>query len=177
MTGGLPEGGTVIDVGCGTGTFAIALAESRRDAKVVGVDGDKAILAAAQDKPGADKALWRDGLAGELPLADASADAIVMSLLLHHLDPLAKTTTLVDALRILRPGGRLHIADWGHPHDVLMRGAFLMLQALDGFSNTRDHAAGRLPGLVRAAGFAEVSTYARLRTAWGSLHLMDARKR
>jgi ubiquinone/menaquinone biosynthesis C-methylase UbiE len=98
-----------------------------------------------------------------------------MSLLLHHLDPGAKRAALDDARRVLKPGGRLHIADWGSPHDPLMRSSFLLLQLLDGFENTRDHVAGRVPGLVREAGFEDVTTYARLRTAWGSLDLLAAR--
>lgn len=43
----LPDGGTVVDAGRGTGTFAIALASRRADAKVVGVDGDLEILGLA----------------------------------------------------------------------------------------------------------------------------------
>jgi ubiquinone/menaquinone biosynthesis C-methylase UbiE len=83
----LPSGGTAIDVSCGTGTFAIALAAVRPDAQVIGVDGDARVLALAQRKPGAAAVMRRRGLAGELPADDASADALVMSLLLHHLDP------------------------------------------------------------------------------------------
>jgi hypothetical protein len=55
-----------------------------------------------------------------------------------------------------------------------MRAAFLVLQAIDGFSNTRAHAAGRLPSIIGAGGFTGVTTYARLRTAWGSLELLEA---
>jgi SAM-dependent methyltransferase len=117
---------------------------------------------------------WRNGLAGELDLANAAADAVVMSLLLHHLEPQAKRAALEDARRILRPDGTLHVADWGRPHDPFMRAAFGVLQAIDGISNTRDHAAGRLPAIIGDAGFADVSTYARLRTAWGSLELLAA---
>lgn len=170
----LPRGGTVVDVGCGTGTFAIALAARRPDASAVGVDGDPDILAIARSKPGAEGVDWREGLAGELDLADGSADAVVMSLLLHHLEPGAKRAALADARRVLRASGTLHVADWGRPHDPLMRAAFGVLQAIDGFPNTRDHAAGRLPAFVADAGFANVTTYARLRTVWGSLELLSA---
>ncbi len=41
----LPSGGTMVDVGCGTGTFAISVASQRPDAQVIGVDGDPRILA------------------------------------------------------------------------------------------------------------------------------------
>lgn len=141
----------VVDVGCGTGTFAIALAHSAPD--VIAVDGDDDVLALAQTKDGAEHVTWVPGLAGELPLDDASADVVTMSLLLHHLAPDAKSQALRDVRRVLRPGGALHIADWGRPQDPLMRATFFGLQLLDGFSTTRDHAAGRLPEIVAAAGF------------------------
>ena len=176
LTRRLPQAGTVIDVGCGTGTFAIDVAGARRDAEVIGVDGDIEMLAAAQQKPRAERVSWRAGLAGELPIAGGSVDAVVMSLLLHHLDPAGKTAALADASRVLRPGGRLYVADWGRPHDPLMRGAFLTLQLLDGFPNTRDHVAGRLPDFITTAGFDELETRARLRTAWGSLDILTARR-
>jgi ubiquinone/menaquinone biosynthesis C-methylase UbiE len=175
VLGALPQGGTVVDVGCGTGTFAISLAGERPDATIIGVDGDPQILAAARAKAGAERVSWREGLAGELELENGSADAVVMSLLLHHLAPPVKRAALDDARRVLKPGGWLHVADWGRPHDPLMRSSFLLLQVLDGFENTRDHVAGRVPGLVRRAGFEDVTTYARLRTAWGSLDLLVAR--
>ncbi|MGE0066771.1 MAG: class I SAM-dependent methyltransferase [Solirubrobacterales bacterium] len=173
----LPAEATVVDVGCGTGTFAIALAGARPDLCVIGIDGDTDILALAERKPGARAVTWRHGLAGRLPAEDTSAHTIVMSLLLHHLDPDGKRQALAETVRVLRPGGHLQIADWGRPHDLLMRGAFLLLQTLDGFENTRDHAAGRLPGLVQDAGLKDVTTYARLRTAWGSLDLIGATRR
>jgi SAM-dependent methyltransferase len=170
----LPADGTVVDVGCGTGTFAIALAGARPDATVIGVDGDAEILELARAKPGAERVDWREGLAGELDLGPASADALVMSLLLHHLEPDAKRAALADARRILRAGGRLHIADWGRPQDPVMRAAFGVLALIDGVPNTRDHANGRLPAFIADAGFDDVTTYARLRTAWGTLELLDA---
>jgi len=81
---------------------------------------------------------------------------------------------MTEAGRVLRPAGRLYIADWGRPATPLLRAAFFVLQVLDGFEGTRDHAAGRLPELVRAAGFTEAHRYARFRTAWGSLDLLEA---
>ncbi len=170
----LPQGGSVLDVGCGTGTFAIVLAASRPDAQVTGIDGDAEILARARAKAGADGVEWREGLAGELPLADDSVDVVTMSLVLHHLLPAQKREALAEIRRVLRPGGSFHIADWGPPQDPLMSAVFYVSQAIDGFARTAEHRAGRIPALLGEADFGEVERYERLRTAGGSLDLFAA---
>jgi ubiquinone/menaquinone biosynthesis C-methylase UbiE len=175
VSASLPRGGTVVDIGCGTGTFAIALAGQRPDAHVIGVDGDPEILAIAQAKPGAGAVEWHRGLAGQLPLADDSADVATMSLVLHHLLPDQKREAMTEAKRVLKPGGSFQIADWGAPHDPAMSAIFLVGQAIDGFDRTADHRAGRLPEFLRDAGFGAVERYDRLRTWFGSLDLLTAK--
>jgi ubiquinone/menaquinone biosynthesis C-methylase UbiE len=170
----VPRGGRIVDVGAGTGTLAIAIAARRPDVQVIAVDGDPDVLRLARRKPGAERVNWRRGLAGELAFEAASADAVVMSLLLHHLAPDAKHRALTDAHRALRPDGRLHVADWGSPHDPVMRAAFAVVQLIDGREGTRDHAAGRLPVYLAQAGFPRVERYGRLRTGFGSLELIEA---
>lgn len=166
-------GGAVVDVGAGTGTLAVALA--RAGLSVTGVDADPATLALARAKPGAGRVAWREGRAEALPLPDGHADVVVTSLLLHHLRPAAKAAALAEMRRVLHPGGVLHVVDWGRPRDPLVRAAFGVLQLIDGVENTRDHATGRLPALVAAAGFADVTLQRRLRTVWGSLEWLTAR--
>jgi ubiquinone/menaquinone biosynthesis C-methylase UbiE len=170
----LPQDGTLVDVGAGTGTFAIAFAAARPDATVLAFDGDPEVLDRARRKPGAEAVEWREGLAGELPLEPDRADAVVMSLLLHHLDLGAKQAALGDVRRVLRSGGNLHVADWDRPRGALPRTGFLALRCLDGFDNTRDHAAGRLPQLIADAGFAPPRVWRRLPTVWGTLALLRA---
>lgn len=170
----LPEGGTAVDVGCGTGTFALALAGLRPGAQVIGVDGDPEILALAQAKRGAGAIEWREGLAQELPMPDQSVDVVSVSLVLHHLLAEDKRKALTETRRILKPGGSLHVADWGPPGDRLMSGLFLVVQAIDGFDRTADHRAGRLPAFIADAGFASVERYGAFRTGFGSLDLLRA---
>ena len=105
----VPADGHVVDVGAGTGTLAITLAADRPDVTVTGIDGDPEILALAQAKHAAGRVHWRNGLADALPLDSACADAVVTSLVLHHLDWDTKGRTLQEIARVLRPGGRLHI--------------------------------------------------------------------
>jgi len=173
-----PPPSTVLDVGCGTGTLCVQLAEASPAVQVLGVDGDEKILATARQKAVrfGERVRFSHGLAGELPLADASVDVVIASLLLHHLGPSAKLSALLEANRVLIPGGRLVIADWGPAHDPLMRAAFFSLRLLDGFQNTRDHAAGRLPSLLAQAGFQNVAVGQRWRTVWGSLEAITAER-
>jgi ubiquinone/menaquinone biosynthesis C-methylase UbiE len=171
---GLSGEALIADVGAGTGTLSIALATAMPAATVVGIDGDPEVLAIARAKPGAGLVQWRPGLAGELPLDDGSCDRVVISLVLHHLDADAKRAALAECHRLLRPGGRLHIADWGKPRDPLMRGALFGLALVDGFDGIRDHAAGRLPQFVEAAGFSVPECHDRLRTVAGPLELLSA---
>ena len=102
------------------------------------------------------------------------ADVVTISLVLHHLLPEDKRIALVEVRRILRSGGRLHVADWGRPSDPLMSAVFFVAQAIDGFDRTADHRAGRLPNFITAAGLGTVERYGRYRTAFGSLDLLVA---
>jgi hypothetical protein len=78
-------------------------------------------------------------------------------------------------LRALKPGGELHIADWGRPHDPIMRFAFLGVQLLDGFATTADNVRGKLPEYMARAGFVGVAETQRLRTPFGTIALYRAR--
>lgn len=164
----------VLDVGVGTGTLAIEIARRAPKVEIVGIDGDPEILARAAKKAtehGAQIELI-EGRAEQLPVPDVSMDVVVMTLILHHLDSEAKNAALGEARRVLRPGGRLVVADWGKPLDPLSRGLFLLLQLLDGFTTTSAHAAGEIPRTIERRGFANVRRAGRWRTAWGTLELL-----
>jgi SAM-dependent methyltransferase len=166
----------VLDLGTGTGSLAIACQQADRSIAVTGLDPDPKALARARAKASQRSAIdWVKGSCLELPFADQSFDAVTCSLMLHHLDSEHKRLALAEALRVLTPGGWLHVADWGAARDPVMWLAFLTIRLLDGFDRTRAHAAGALPGMIEAAGFAEVQAYRRLRTCWGPLELTAAR--
>jgi hypothetical protein len=76
----------------------------------------------------------------------------------------------------LRPGGELHVADWGQAQNGAMRAAFLAVQLLDGFATTTENVRGALPHIFAAAGFEEVRQSAQYATLFGTLALYQAHK-
>jgi len=162
----------VVDVGCGTGALSIPVAARLPSARVVGVDGDPEVLDIARGKPGADAVEWTEGLAGSLPLKAGEADVLVTSLVLHHLPLQTKREMLSEAHRVLRPGGRLIVADWAAPQDVVASVGFALLQVLDGFATTNDNRRGLVPQLIVQAGFPEPRLLRRVRTALGTFDVL-----
>jgi SAM-dependent methyltransferase len=171
-----PAPRTILDLGCGTATLTVELARSAPAASVIGLDADEQMLVRASRKAQEHRVDVRflRGLANQLPLRDGSCDRVVSALVFHHLSDDAKRQALAEALRVLRPRGRLHVADWGRPANAVMAGAFLGVRLLDGFDNTRVHADGQLPRLVAKTGFQDVHVRARLPTVWGTLELIQA---
>lgn len=170
---GVRPGHRVLDVGCGTGTLALMLCRAQPGAAITGLDGDPAILAQAKRKGSTIGApvSWIEGRATALPFADSSFERVVSSLLFHHLDRATKLQALREIRRVLIPGGELHLADWGHAGNPLMRIAFLSVQFLDGFITTADNVRGHLPALMSQAGLADIAETDRLATPCGTLSL------
>jgi ubiquinone/menaquinone biosynthesis C-methylase UbiE len=114
LAGVLP-GQAVVDVGCGTGNLSFAVLTAHPDARVTGLDPDHDALRRA-----ARKAIRRgvsltlvQGYADRIPADDAALDHVVSSLALHHVDDDGRVAFAHDALRALRPGGRVTIVDFG----------------------------------------------------------------
>ena len=169
-------GETVVDIGCGTGSFALILKRAQPDLTVVGVDPDAEALAIARGKAAAAHLDigWRQGFAGDL--ADETADAIVSSLVLHQMPLNGKAATLRAMYRILRPGGRLLIADYGRQRGLMRRLFRLTVQRLDGVTDTQPNADGVVPRLISAGGFEDVAELLAVPTVTGTIQLITARR-
>lgn len=173
----LRPGQRVLDLGCGTGTLALAMHASQPEVELVGLDLDPTILAIARNK--AEKAgvaiEWVEGSVTEPPFPAASFDRIVSSLVVHHLTLAEKRATFAAARRLLRPGGELHIADFGKPHNLYTRLVTLPFRYFDGADRTGPNLDGRLPELLRAAGFTTVTADEDWTTAFGTLTFVRAK--
>jgi ubiquinone/menaquinone biosynthesis C-methylase UbiE len=168
--------GDVLDLGCGTGTLALMAKDREPGANVVGLDGDPKMLDRARGKAAATGSAVRfdEGLSFELPYPDSSFDRVLSSLFFHHLERDGKERTLAEVRRVLRPGGELHVADWGRPANPLMRVLFTTIRLVDGAEPTRDNVEGALPLLFTEAGLEPAALRGSLSTAYGTLAFYSA---
>jgi ubiquinone/menaquinone biosynthesis C-methylase UbiE len=168
-----PEPRRVLHLGCGRGWLTRTFATRFPGCEVIGVDIDPAIVAGAEEQANPANVRYVVG-AAEAPPVDGAFDAIVSSLLFHHLPRAAKRQALARARELLAPEGRLVIADFGRPHDAVMRGAFLPVQLAHGFDDTADNLSGRYVELMREAGLRGAAELGRWRTPLGSVALYQA---
>ncbi|MFJ8142496.1 class I SAM-dependent methyltransferase [Streptomyces sp. NPDC096013] len=95
----------VLDIGCGTGVFALLLAG--RGMEVVGVDPAQASIDVARTKPGSERVRWICGDASGLPPLRADLVTMTANVAQAIVDPQAWHSTLRGAHQALRPGGHL----------------------------------------------------------------------
>jgi SAM-dependent methyltransferase len=127
-----PEQTTVADVGAGTGIFTRALA--RRGCRVIAIEPNEAMRAAA---PAAEGVQWRAGTGEETGLASASVDMVTCAQAFHWLKP---ERAIVEFCRILKPGGRVALL-WniGDERDAVARGYYEAIRrASDFFTTSHD---------------------------------------
>jgi ubiquinone/menaquinone biosynthesis C-methylase UbiE len=152
----IKPGDSVLDVGCGTGAVTLlAKTRSGKDGKVYGIDPAPEMIVVARKKaarkgPEID---FRLGVIESLPFGDSTMDVVTSSLMMHHLPEDVKVRGLAEIYRVLKPGGRLLIADFMRPTGSFLNQLFIAFtrhQALE--SGIED-----LQKLLKDAGFGQIA--------------------
>lgn len=143
-------GERALDVGCGTGTLALDVARRvGTTGHVVGIDPSSEQIARARAKAARrhEPVEFQLGAIERLPFPDQTFDVVFSTLMMHHLPGPLKRQGLAEIARVLKPGGRLVIADFMPKKERQGRAARFHA----GGSDLRD-----LETLVRDAGFSQV---------------------
>jgi demethylmenaquinone methyltransferase/2-methoxy-6-polyprenyl-1,4-benzoquinol methylase/phosphoethanolamine N-methyltransferase len=148
-------GDKVLDVGCGTGSLAIA-AKGKAGAagEVHGIDAAPEMIEVARQKigkKGVDVG-FQVGLIEDIPFPDGQFDVVLNSFVLHHLPHDLKRRGFAEIHRVLKPGGRFLAADFGPGRDSLIGH---VVTALAGHGMMHKDAA-ELTAMMEDAGFTEV---------------------
>ena len=105
-----PEDGRALDVGCGTGSLALALAERTGSGRVAGIDIASPYIAFAQSRPAVAAVDFAVGDASGLPYADRSFTVALAQLSLNFVPDAARAVR--EMRRVVRPGGVVAAAVW-----------------------------------------------------------------
>jgi ubiquinone/menaquinone biosynthesis C-methylase UbiE len=148
----LAPGQRVLDLGCGTGATTLAAKRACPGIEIVGLDPDPKALARAHRKAGrAGLAIeLREGFGDALPFPEGSFDRVLSSFMFHHLEREQKPAVLAEIRRVLRPGGRLHLLDFGGSGHGF--GAFLA-RLVHREESLRANEADELVARMRESGF------------------------
>jgi ubiquinone/menaquinone biosynthesis C-methylase UbiE len=112
----LKPGESVLDVGCGTGTLAIAAKRHVGTSGTVhGIDASPEMIARAEKKAGKAGAevFFKNAAAQALPFPGAQFDAVLTTAMLHHLPRKARQQCAGEMRRVLKPGGRVLAVEFG----------------------------------------------------------------
>jgi ubiquinone/menaquinone biosynthesis C-methylase UbiE len=151
----IKSGDRVLDVGCGTGEVTLLAKTRTKGGQVYGIDPAPEMIAVARKKAGR-KGLevdFRVGVIESLPFEESTMDVVTSSLMMHHLPEDLKGRGLAEIYRVLKPGGRLLIADFMRPTGSFLNHLFMAFTRHQGLESGIEE----LQNLLRVAGFGQIT--------------------
>jgi ubiquinone/menaquinone biosynthesis C-methylase UbiE len=151
----ITAGDIVLDVGCGTGEITLRAKLEVKDGMVYGIDPAPEMIAVARKKAARKKLDidFRVGMIESLAFPDSSIDVVTSSLMMHHLPEDLKVHGLGEVYRVLKPGGRLLIADFMRPTGAFINHIFIAFTRHRGLQTGIED----LEILLKAAGFTQIT--------------------
>jgi ubiquinone/menaquinone biosynthesis C-methylase UbiE len=167
------ENDVILDVGCGTGSFALLIKKAAPGARVVGLDPDPAVLeiAAAKARRAGLDIEWRRGFAHDAAVGTEPFTKAVSSLVFHQVPMSGKRQGIEAMVRAVGPDGEVHIADYARQRSWLMRRLFGLVQRLDGNENTEPNARGAIEEILRSLDPLAATPARAIRTPTGEISL------
>jgi ubiquinone/menaquinone biosynthesis C-methylase UbiE len=153
----LKHGESILDVGCGTGGVTIpAKIRVGENGSAAGIDPAPEMIAVAHRKAkrAGIEIDFRVGVIESLPFPDETFDVVTSSLMMHHLPEHLQVKGLAEIMRVLKPGGRLLIADMMRPGLSPFKRFFTSLAFHHGHGV--QFGIEDLPELLKEAGFEEI---------------------
>ncbi len=154
----IKTGDRVLDVGCGTGDLTLTAQQRVGPSGLVqGIDPGSEGVAIARDKAkrSGSAAVFDVGLIEKLAFPDATFDVVMSRLVIHHLPDDLKRRGFAEVFRVLKPGGRVFIADFKPPTNPVF--AHITL-ALVGHRMMMESKVATLPGMLMQTGFVNVTS-------------------
>lgn len=166
----------VLDLGCGTGVLTRMIGdhlEVDQGGESIGIDAAGKMIAVARKKRSSPTCRFEVMAAENLRFPDAVFDAVVSSLFFHHVQLDLKAQALAETYRVLKPGGRLVIADMDMP--TTWMGALVSHVSRWFFMQPQigENIRGVLPAVIEGAGFTPPRVEA---TYFGYIALFNANK-
>lgn len=146
----------VLDLGCGTGVLSRMIGdrlEAAAGGESVGIDAAAKMITVARKKRATHNCRFEVMAAEDLAFAEDTFDAVVSSLFFHHVPMDLKRKALAEAYRVLKPGGRLVVADMHIP--TTWMGALVSHVSRWFFMQPQigENIRGVLPEVIAGAGF------------------------